>query len=36
LWGGVPNVEIEQFFFGKLDNDAGPALDFFTNYSDLA
>lgn len=29
LWGGIPNVEIEQFFFGQLDNAAPRALDFF-------
>jgi len=35
LWGGVPNVEIEKFFFGQLDNETPAALDVFANFSDL-
>jgi hypothetical protein len=35
LWGGVPNVEIERFFFGQLDNDAPTALDVWANFKEL-
>src|SRR5579863_8098272 len=31
-WGTISNTEIEQFFFGKLDNDAPDAIDYFTNF----
>lgn len=31
-WGNVSNTEIEQFFFGELDNKAVGALDFFATY----
>ena len=31
-WGATPNVDIEKFFFGKLDNDAPAAVKFFANY----
>jgi len=31
-WGNLSNTEIEQFFFGELDNTAAPALDFFASY----
>jgi hypothetical protein len=34
-WGGVANVEIEQFFFGQLDNAAPRALDFFARLDEL-
>jgi hypothetical protein len=35
LCGSVPNVDIERFFFGPLDNGAPAALDFFSKYADL-
>src|ERR1700694_2618743 len=35
LWGGVRSVEVERFFFGRLDNGAPAALDFFAKYKDL-
>ena len=31
-WGTISNTEIERFFFGKLDNDAPKALDYFANF----
>jgi hypothetical protein len=34
-WRGIPNREIEQFFFGQLDNAAPAALDFFTAFDEL-
>ncbi len=33
--GSVLNVDIERFFFGKLDNSAPRAVDFFAKYVDL-
>jgi len=32
-WGEITNTEIEQFFFGKLDNSASVALDYFTSFA---
>jgi len=32
-WGTVSNTDIEQFFFGKLDNDAAGHLDYFVNFA---
>jgi hypothetical protein len=34
-WRGIPNREIEQFFFGQLDNAAPAALDFFATLKEL-
>jgi hypothetical protein len=34
-WGGIPNTEIEQFFFGKLDNNAPAAVEFFSTFDQL-
>jgi hypothetical protein len=34
-WGQISNTDIEQFFFGALDNDAPAALDFFTHTSTI-
>ena len=34
-WGNISNVEIEQFFFGQLDNAAPAALDFFAKFDEL-
>ena len=34
-WSGITNVEIEQFFFGKLDHEAPAALDFFAKFDHL-
>jgi hypothetical protein len=31
-WGNISNTEIEQFFFGRLDNDAPSAVEFFCNF----
>jgi hypothetical protein len=31
-WGSISNTDIERFFFGKLDNDAPNALDYFTKF----
>jgi len=31
-WAGISNTEIEQFFFGKLDNQGPAAVDFFANF----
>lgn len=31
-WGTVENVELEQFFFGKVDATGKEAVEFFTNY----
>jgi hypothetical protein len=31
-WGSISNTEIEQFFFGRIDAEAGLALDYWTNY----
>lgn len=31
-WGAISNTEIEQFFFGKLDNDASRYLDYFAVF----
>jgi hypothetical protein len=31
-WGNISNTEIEQFFFGRLDNEAPSAVDFFCNF----
>lgn len=31
-WAGLPNTDIEKFFFGKWDNDAPLALDHFANF----
>ncbi len=31
-WAGISNTEIEQFFFGKLDNDGPAAIDFFAKF----
>lgn len=31
-FGGIENTEIEQFFFGRLDNDAPAAFDYWSNY----
>jgi hypothetical protein len=31
-WGTISNTEVERFFFGKLDNDAPKALDYFANF----
>lgn len=30
-WESITNTEIERFFFGKLDNDATNAVDYFAN-----
>jgi hypothetical protein len=32
-WGAISNTEIEQFFFGKLDNGAAVHLDYFANFT---
>jgi hypothetical protein len=32
-WGTITNTEIEKFFFGKLDNDALAAVEYFSNFS---
>jgi hypothetical protein len=32
-WGGLPNREIEKFFFGKWDNSAPAALDHFSEFT---
>jgi hypothetical protein len=34
-WGAITNVEIERFFFGKLDNAAPAAVDFFAKLDKL-
>src|ERR1041385_6809261 len=31
-WGAVRNTEIEQFFFGKFDQEAPKALDFWSSF----
>ena len=31
-WGAISNTDIERFFFGKLDNDAPKAVDYFANF----
>lgn len=31
-FGGIDNTEIEQFFFGGVDNDAPRAFDFWSDY----
>jgi hypothetical protein len=31
-WGKSENVEIEKFFFGKIDHDGPAAIDYFTNF----
>jgi hypothetical protein len=31
-WGNISNTEIEQFFFGRLDNEGGEVLDFLCNF----
>ena len=31
-WGNISNTEIEQFFFGRLDNEAPSAVEFFCNF----
>lgn len=31
-FNGIPNTEIEQFFFGDIDNDAPKAFDFWSHY----
>ena len=31
-WGSISNTDIEQFFFGELDNNSSSALEFFSNY----
>lgn len=33
VWGAGGNTDIEQFFFGRLDDDASAALDYFTNFN---
>ena len=32
-WGQISNTDIEQFFFGKLDDGGPAAIDFFANFS---
>lgn len=31
-WGSVENVDIEKFFFGKIDNSGPAAIDYFSNF----
>jgi hypothetical protein len=31
-WGNISNTEIEQFFFGRLDNEAPSAVEFFCSF----
>jgi hypothetical protein len=31
-WGKISNTEIEQFFFGRLDNEAQSAIEYFCNF----
>ena len=31
-WGNISNTEIEQFFFGRLDNEAPSAVEFFCDF----
>ena len=31
-WGQISNTEIEQFFFGHLDDNGPPALDFISSF----
>lgn len=31
-WGQITNTDIEQFFFGRLDNEAPNALDYFRDF----
>ncbi|PWT81140.1 MAG: hypothetical protein C5B58_10295 [Acidobacteria bacterium] len=31
-WGNISNTEIEQLFFGHLDNDAPSAVEYFCNF----
>src|SRR4051812_16078663 len=32
-WGNLINTDIERFFFGKLDNGAPEALQFFSDFN---
>jgi hypothetical protein len=31
-WGNISNTEIEQFFFGRLDNDGPSAVEYFCKF----
>jgi hypothetical protein len=31
-WGNISNTEIERFFFGRLDNEAPGAIDYFCKF----
>jgi len=31
-WGNITNREIEQFFFGRLDNEGADAVEYFCNF----
>lgn len=31
-WGHITNIEIEQFFFGRLDNEAINAVEYFADF----
>jgi len=31
-FNGLPNTDIEQYFFGKVDSDGGQALDYFSTF----
>jgi hypothetical protein len=33
VWGTGDNTDIEQFFFGRLDDDAPAAFDYFCNFN---
>ena len=32
-WGGQENVDIEKFFFGRVDSEGNSAVDFFANFN---
>lgn len=32
-WGAISNTDIERFFFGKLDDQAPSALNYFSNFA---
>jgi hypothetical protein len=31
-WGGQENVDIEKFFFGRVDTEGKPAIEFFSDF----